>query len=1239
MSKNDHLNMRQPKFQGHYFKIFFFFLALVLAGSALTARAQVITGSLSGTVKDSSGAVIPKSTVILRNSASGDKRTITTNGSGFFTFAGVVSGDYGVSVTAPGFSTFTESGIHLDPGDSRTIPSLVLKPGSAVETVTITADNEVPLDSGERSDLITSEQIKHLSIEGRDVTELFKTLPGFAITGQGVTNSAYDPSQVSVNGALGNYSANGNPVNGIFLTIDGVNINDPGDYGAAIQNINYSQVSEVKVQVSNFGADVADGPVVVSAVTKAGGNKFHGQLYTHARTYQLNSLDALSKATGQSKPPDREVYPGGNIGGPILIPGTNFNHSRKLTFFAGAEDYAQRNSYAYGGASGALVHALVPTQNMRNGNFSAAELQNYLGPQLYANSSYQNISAVPTYAKDGSPVVNGQMPTAYADPGFAAIFKNYPLPNAVPTLTNPYNWQSTNLINNDLWEAVGRVDMAISDKNHLFGRYTVERGNEGVPGVPYYNHGELNTPGGGLSTINSQSAAANLTTLITSTMTNQLFGGLAFLDQAYVSANPGVLTNYPYQGAFANGRHPLPELGNYDDQSGLPRQLTPDYSLSPIFARKFDPQGGDTLTKVWGTHTMTAGVFVEKVISNSRTPFVDTNGSLTEYYMPGAGQTITDVDGSTATMSGNWVANNFEGYTSGYSQQNILPATNVYFWDNALFATDAWRVKPRLTITYGLRAQHLGLWNDAHGQGVAVFEPSLIASGASVTPSPGFLWHAYDKSLPLSGNHSEPFYFEPRFGAAWDIHGNGTTVLRGGWGEYRAHDSSAIAGNALAVSQFANNVNLGGGGLSLKAVSGLNLNASTATPPNTNTIGVNNPLGTYYGITLGDRQEPLTDTYSVTLNQQLPWKMNLLIGYVGNNSRFLLNDGSNQTVALDNVNAIPLGGLYKPNPITGQVLTPTGTTSANTTAGASTTTINQYRPLNTPSVQYGAIDVPNHNLFANYNGLQMGLTRQSGHVTFNINYTFSKALGINGADSTGEPANPFNLWDDYGPEQFDRRHILNATYTFAVGSPVHEKLMGAFANGWEISGITSFQSGPNIPTITSSPGFSASGNIGQQNLPNGNPNPNYISISSAVYLGSPDISLQPTLSCNPASGFTQKHEYINGSCFHTPNLLQNGPYRYPYLSGPAFFNSDLSAQKSFNIKGDQNIQFRVSAFNFMNHPLHSFTGNFTNQYQLNLTNPNGTSFNQGVNNPALGFGVANYTTGRRVMELSLNYSF
>src|SRR6202012_3435547 len=165
------------------------------------------------------------------------------------------------------------------------------------------------------------------------------------------------------------------------------------------------------------------------AVTTAGGNQLHVQLYTYARTSKLDYKDALSKAPNKNKNPDRDIYPVLAISGPVLIPGTRFNKNRALTFFAGVEDYAQRNIYAYGGAAGALVHALVPTMNMRNGNFTAPELQNYLG-DLYTQGAYSNIASVPSVAVNGAALAQpGMLPSSLEDAGTAAIFNTFPTPN------------------------------------------------------------------------------------------------------------------------------------------------------------------------------------------------------------------------------------------------------------------------------------------------------------------------------------------------------------------------------------------------------------------------------------------------------------------------------------------------------------------------------------------------------------------------------------------------------------------------------------------------------------------------------------------------------------------------------------------------------------------------------------------------------------------------------------------
>jgi hypothetical protein len=333
--------------------------------------------SLSGTLVDQSGAVIPNAVVVIKNASSGDTRETKSNGVGDFTFTVLPVGDYSIDIKIPGFRELKQGGIHLDPGDQRSLREVKLIPGEVTQSVTVGASTEaITLDSGEASTLISADDIKNLSVEGRDVTELLKILPGFAITNSNnnITNTAYDPSQVTVTGAYGSYSGEGTITNSVALLYNGVDVTDPGAFASMLQNINYDQVAEVKVQTSSMTADQPHGPIVINAVGTAGGSKYHGSIYTYGRTYQLDSTDWLSKYTNQPKPGDREVYPGFTLGGPILVPHVNFNHDRRLTFFAGAEDYAQRNEYAYGNSSGAILSALVPTAGMRTGDFSQTQI-------------------------------------------------------------------------------------------------------------------------------------------------------------------------------------------------------------------------------------------------------------------------------------------------------------------------------------------------------------------------------------------------------------------------------------------------------------------------------------------------------------------------------------------------------------------------------------------------------------------------------------------------------------------------------------------------------------------------------------------------------------------------------------------------------------------------------------------------------------------------------------------------
>jgi hypothetical protein len=1199
----------------------------VLLLGSLVARSQVSTATLSGTVEDGRGSVVAGATVTVADEAKVYTRTATTNTDGFFRFTALPPSTYAVEIKMQGFTSFKESNIHLSPGDGRTLSQIQLKVGESKETVTVTATvSGVPLDSGTLATTISAADLDKLSTQGRDATELLKILPGFAINSQGASNSAYDPSIVTPQGATlnGSYVSNGTGRESFAAQLDGADITAPGGYQSV--TINNDMIAETQVVTSNFTADMASGPTVMDSVTKSGTKDFHGSLYTYARTYQLNSIDWLAGSLKQAKAPDRYIYPGATFGGPVLIPGTNFNRDKRLTFFVGAEDYAQRNTFAYGSAASALVHALVPTAAMRTGDFSLTQLKTYLGPQ-YGTSTYNNITQVPTLAKDGTPLVNGQIPSSYIDAGGQALINLMPLPNT-PTTSGGFNYVTQNLVNSDVWELVGRVDYAISPKNSLFARFIIEKSNNNLPQTQYSapsgSMGGFNTLGGLTVTPEDYSGVLNYTTQFNPTFVNEFFGWVTHAYSPFLPNRPELLTaagiNYPYNGAYANGSKGYPQFGDYNFD-GLPVAQFPDFSLGPLFGKTWNNGIGDNLTKVWGTHTLKIGAYFDRVSSSQNYNTFSgysTSGGITQYFEAAK---ITDIDGAKYSSSGNYLANLLEGITGSFQQQNINAYGDFFFWNVDEYVQDSWRIRPNLTATYGVRLEHLGLWDVNNSAGIAVFDPSLISNLG--LPLPGFVWHGIQSSVPKSGVTSYPLFFEPRAGFAWNVVSNGKIVVRGGYGEYRSHDSNNDVLPAAVTSQGVySSAITGSGGVTLAAVSKQNL-AVNAGPT----------LQALAGLNKGDNEEPQTKNYSLSVDYS-PHGFLVQVSYVGNNSNFISNGNATAGVSLDNINAVPFGALFKPDPVTGAP--PHPISGPNGIPTMTTSQVNDYRPYPNGG-KYGFLKVPTHNVYANYNGLQASVRHQSTHVLLGVNYTFSKTLGIVGSNfADGEGYSQLSAVDvgaNYGIMPYDRSQIFNAIYAYTFGNIVHQRALGLFVNGWMISGITNVQSGANLQTsISPTPNFALTGKVGA------NSDPNQISVLNSVFLGTPDVSLQPTVTCDLRSNLAT-HQYVNGSCFGLPQIGQNGWYQLPNLHGPAYSKSDLTAQKKFVISGEKAIQFRVAAFNFLNHPLSSFTSSFSNQYSLNLSNFASESPGAAAYQPSSGFGVAPYKVGRRTLELSGKFVF
>ena len=1006
-------------------------------------------------------------------------------------------------------------------------------------------------------------------------------------------------------------------------------------------------VEEVKVQTSNFTAETSNGPIVVNAVGKSGTKDFHGELYAYARTYQLNAQDWLSKYEKQIKPTDRYVYPGANLSGPLKIPGTDFNRNKKLTFFVGAEDYAQRNIYAYGSASQAIAHALVPTQNMRNGNFSCPELQNYLGSAIIsgcnpngstilANASYNNIGSVPLQSRDGKPIVNGQLAPAYFDPATLALLNTLPLPNSTPL--NGFNYFHTNLVNDNLYQARARVDYSFSDKVKLFGTYNVERGSQGVPEVPYYSPsqtapmGGIDTPGGGLiSTVSSQTGGLNLTVILSSRMTNEAQANLTYLNQAFVPKTPSALLKstigYPASDSgLSSGGVPIsnstqyPEFSDYG-YDGLPLDIAPDFSVGEPYAKKTLPSISDNFTLALKSHTLKAGLYVQKVINNQRLPSLtsSTSGRIADYYY---GATFNDPNGTTVYTSGNYLANFLQGQIEQFSEQNAEPQQNLYFWNIDWYLTDSWKILPRLTVDYGLRFEHLGPWQDAHGQGIAVFDPTT--ANDPTNPHQGFTYHGINSAIPNSGVQARFAFYEPRVGLALDVFGNGKTLFKGGWGMYRNHDNWNVIQQAASEAQGVTVTGVtGGAGIDLNQLSAINLGnvGSTVGTGNFNSGLVS---ASSFVVDRNDNEQPLTYTYSATVEQEMPKNLHFDIAYTGNHGANLTAQNVNNLgLSIQNINPVPVGAFFHPDPVTGAVV-PLGAIDSLTTAQT-----NDYRPYS----KLGDIYEPRHILYSFYNGLQTSLNKQSGRLSYGINYTWSKALGIKDGYYNGNAVDATNLRNNYGVLSFDRTHIFNASYSYDEGAPYQgERALRILLNHWGVSGITNVQSGPNLQA-TYYANFNLLGKLG----PTGG---TQLNVDNRTFLGTPDVELQPLITCNPAI-HTTAHQFVNGNCFQLPQIGQNGPFNYPYIHGPAFLSSDLTVVRNVPLSEKRNLQFRFAAFNFLNHPLTSFSTSFPQQVQLNLSNlsANGYTANPATATAAPGFGVSTIKEGRRVVEVAAKFTF
>ena len=377
----------------------------------------------------------------------------------------------------PGFEPWQSQPFPLRPGDQISFTDIKMNVGSVTASVTveeITSQAIKPLDTPERSDVITAKDLETLAIVGRDATELIRVLPGFALVSPGLNNQAPNDAVVGVGSAsTGSYSSNGTGTTGIATILDGVSLTDIANNAGTTQTMNAEMVSEVKVSTSTFSAEYAHGPTVINGVTKSGTTNYHGSAYLYARDTALNANDWYNNFQGVSRPDGRYFYPGGTVGGPLWVPGTRFGrHNDKLFFFAGFEYISQLYSPE-------TLGSWVPTLAERAGDFSVASLNAQLcgaRPDGAQNpNAIQALCNGENYLPNGSFVNNGNL-KGQGNASGIALMNWLPLPNADPfTNASGYNYVKSVIQsqNGSLFHA--RVDYSLNDYNKFYATYGLQK--------------------------------------------------------------------------------------------------------------------------------------------------------------------------------------------------------------------------------------------------------------------------------------------------------------------------------------------------------------------------------------------------------------------------------------------------------------------------------------------------------------------------------------------------------------------------------------------------------------------------------------------------------------------------------------------------------------------------------------------------------------------------------------------
>jgi hypothetical protein len=1121
---------------------------LALAALALPVQAQFDSGQISGFVRDSQGKLVPGASVRIINEGTKIEKHTVSDPTGYYIVTTLPPGTYQVVVELAGFKKFVKTDVKLDAA-ARVSADAVLTPGGMEEAITVEAGSTpIQANTGQISKTIESKQIQDLMLNGRNPIFLALLKPGV----RGGAFNSFAPDSLTTGG----FNINGSRSDENLITIDGAIATRTRSSGAIIGTVNVDTVQEIQVLTASYLPEYGrSSGGQIRFVTKSGGRDFRGDIYGFFRD---DKLDANSWSRNNSPLPEQNSKPapysfkqyGYDVGGPVSF--GKFNQNRDKLFFFWAQewiDYFREDTNT----------GTVPTEAMRRGDFS--ELLNPSNP-------FFGRARTITDPLTGQPFPGNIIPANRLSPNGVGLLNTYPLPTP-GFQRGTANWIGTSPNPRDTRKDTLRLDWMPNTKNQVSLRASAFhwKAVDAFRGTFALARTDWNRPN------------ETLATSWTSTFSSSVINEATFAwsrDRVYIEVFRGTDAfkrskygiNYPYvfPGKEIEDKIPTVAISNFSGIDGGPY---PAFSQGPIWTFS------DNLTWIKGRHTMKGGVFVEysgeddfDQINVAGQPG-DTNNQNGRFEF---------TDGRTGG-TGLAIANAALGLFNNYGEIGKRSLTKWRALAIDAFLQDNWKVRDDVTLDFGTRYAYWPPWyallNNAANFDPRFYDPGRAAvidprTGAIlsgdrfngiVLPANGFpsdargIVPAADdpqyarlfRGEPRGFSETHAFVFEPRLGIAWSL--NPKTALRLGAGIFHTrvtlNDSTLLGGN----------------------------------PPIQFKVGVTNglvdqPTGATrqdfpLAMTAQDTtfKHPTAYNWSASFQRQLPFDVAVDLTYVGRMGLHLQRER--------NINQL-LPGTVQANP------------------GVNTAALRPYKG-------YGNIRLSENAGRSIYHGAQVNVERRfRGGLGFGVAYTLSK-LRDNASDKRNIL---FNAFDDSGywsRSNNHRAHVFNFHYVYEL--PFwrnQDTLLKKVLGGWQVSGVTFFQSGQPLSVWRSDDVAGVGDTIAQPWDLVGDPN---------LSRGQRKFSLGANVDQN---------FWFNKDAFRRPAPGTFGNAGRNPVTGPWIQSWDMALYKNVALGGHRRMQLRLEAFNFPNHP--------------NLNNPN--------TDPTSGsFGRVTGKGGQREIQLGVKFMF